>query len=629
MEKANETSQVATKETAKPVLLSEMWDQIGFHKPMAGFWTNLVFTLFGIVLSAVLFGVLINFFYPFPESLGIKDIAFGYFSLLFSLMDVGTGAVMGRFIPEVNIKNPEKMLHYIQYFIWYQMFTGLIQTTVVSVYALFVAPTTSMAYTVWIMLIASTIQYPGMLWAFRGVLGSLQLFNRTVVLDFIMGTIFQNTTNYLFVWLGRILGEQNPVVGPVLGIAIGAAIGSYIDDFFAMWLSAWFFKKALQPYGITPISCFRREFTWAEIKPVVWYSLKTGVPGFITGPLNYLSFLITITYIPHYTTLTFLAIVGGSIGDVFTWFGRPDISPLISESYNNGKPRLTQYFIGQDTRFNAMIIGFFFPLILLLSQVMPDAWPALGMANYAYASVYIVPRLIRASIERFFGLPGSIMYGANRPNFGIILGIIHTVLDLLVKWVLYVYLALPAKVDLVQMIYLLEWGHLPLALIINAIAYIYVDKKVVKFKIPWAQIVIGIALPAAIVFGVFMALKALIYDLLFVQYGFFVAALPSIGCIAIILIFLYLPLSGMLGGWDDVNLEEFRKAARMSGASRLMVWPMYLVLAKVCKRSKLHNRFAMPTEEVIKDAQELLVIKRANREKLKEKIAREQAAKAA
>ena len=88
------------------------------------------------------------------------------------------------------------------------------------------------------------------------------------------------------------------------------------------------------------------------------------------------------------------------------------------------------------------------------------------------------------------------------------------------------------------------------------------------------------------------------------------------------------PLSGMLGGWDDVNLEEFRKAARMSGASRLLVWPMYLVLAKACKKSKLHNRFAMPTEEIIKDAQELLVIKRANREKLREKIAREQAAKA-
>nr|MDO8109084.1 hypothetical protein [Candidatus Sigynarchaeota archaeon] len=605
-----------------PVPLSELWDQIGFHKPMAGFWTNLVFTLIGIVLSAVLMGALISYFYPFPESLGMKDIAFGYFSLFFGLMDIGTGAVMGRFIPEVNIKNPEKMLHLIQYFIHYQMITGLIQTTLVSIYALFIAPSTSMGYTVWIMLVASTIQYPGMLGAFRGVLGSLQQFNKTVVLDFIMGTIFQNTTNFLFVYLGRVIGEQVPTYGPVLGIAIGAAIGSYIDDFFAMWLSAWYFKKALKPYGITPLSCFKREFTWDEIKPVVWYSLKTGLPGFITGPLNYMSFLITITYIPHYTTLTFLAIVGGSIGDVFTWFGRPDISPLISESYMNNKPRLTQYYIGQDTRFNAIILGFFFPLILLLDRVMPDAWVALGMAQYVYAGVYIVPRLIRASIERFFGLPGSIMYGANRPNFSIILGIVHTILDLIVKWILYVVLAIPGQLELVQLIYFLEWAHLPLALIMNAIAYIYVDKKIVKIKIPWAQILLGFALPAAIVYCVLIGIKFFIYDPIYAQAGFFAAALPGIACIALTLLLLYFPLSAALGGWDDTNLDEFRKAARMSGASRLLVWPMYLVLARVCKVSKLHGRFGMPIKEVIQDAQDLLVIKRANRERLREKLAK-------
>jgi hypothetical protein len=31
---------------------SELWDEIGFHKPMAGFWFNITYTLIGIVLSA-------------------------------------------------------------------------------------------------------------------------------------------------------------------------------------------------------------------------------------------------------------------------------------------------------------------------------------------------------------------------------------------------------------------------------------------------------------------------------------------------------------------------------------------------------------------------------------------------
>lgn len=101
--------------------VGEMWDQIGYHKTQARFWYNIFFTLIGIVLSAILFGYLIGFFYPYPESLGWKDIAFGYFTLLFTIFDLGTGAVMGRFIPEVNIKDTAKLLHYIQYFIWYQL----------------------------------------------------------------------------------------------------------------------------------------------------------------------------------------------------------------------------------------------------------------------------------------------------------------------------------------------------------------------------------------------------------------------------------------------------------------------------------------------------------------------------
>ena len=125
------------KSSPPPESTSDLWDQIGFHKPIAGFYYNISLSLVSILLSAILFGYLIGFFYPFPESLGYKDIAFGYFSLLFSIFDVGTGAVMGRFIPEVNIKNPIRMIHLLQYFIWYQMFTGLVQTPIVSVYALF------------------------------------------------------------------------------------------------------------------------------------------------------------------------------------------------------------------------------------------------------------------------------------------------------------------------------------------------------------------------------------------------------------------------------------------------------------------------------------------------------------
>ena len=100
---------------------SELWDEIGFHKPMAGFWFNVVYTIIGIIISAVVMGYFMSYFYPYPASLGYKDVANNLFGFLFLVFDVATGSVMGRFLPEVNIKNPEKMLRLIQYFIWYQL----------------------------------------------------------------------------------------------------------------------------------------------------------------------------------------------------------------------------------------------------------------------------------------------------------------------------------------------------------------------------------------------------------------------------------------------------------------------------------------------------------------------------
>ncbi|MEX2680499.1 MAG: hypothetical protein Q6373_002790, partial [Candidatus Sigynarchaeota archaeon] len=163
-DKADQKDDIQSKTTA------DLWDQIGFHKPMAGFWFNITYTIIAIAASAVLMGYLMSTFYPYPESMGYRDIAFNLFGFLFLLFDVATGAVMSRFIPEVNIRDPEKLLHYIQYFIFYQMTSGLIQTTLVSIYALYFVPSSTLAYVTWLMLICSKTQYPCFLSSFSNVL---------------------------------------------------------------------------------------------------------------------------------------------------------------------------------------------------------------------------------------------------------------------------------------------------------------------------------------------------------------------------------------------------------------------------------------------------------------------------
>jgi hypothetical protein len=614
-QKENSSKEVVANDTNR-----ELWDQIGFHKPIAGFYYNISLALIGIVLSIVLFGYLIGFFYPYPESLGYKDIAFGYFSLLFTVFDTGTGAVMGRFIPEANIKNPEKMIHYIQYFIWYQMLTGLIQTTVVSVYALFYASQASMAYTVWIMLVCSTTQWPGFLWVFKNVIDALQYYDKSRILNFMLGTVFQNFTNYLFLYLGRLYGAAHPEMGEILGIAIGAAVGSYVDDFAAMWLSAYFFDKILKNYGVTSKRCFKVEFTWNEIKPVLIYSIKTGVPGYITSSVSYMAFLITVNYIPQYTTLMFLATIGGSIADTLGWFGGVGGSALISESYLNGKPALTQYYIGQEVRFNFFTLGFWIPIVLILAKVMPFAWTALHMAQYAIAVNFMIPTLIRFSIERFRDTPGNVMYGADKPNFGIFLGILSCFCDLGLKYLYLVVLELPYKIGFIGTIWLITIGYVPLTIFIEILGYAYVHRKIVKIKVPWKQIFIGMVIPCIFSYIFFFVIYVTVLLPLGIKYGFLLGFLPlGIPSIFAMLVFYFI-MSGFLGGWDTINLDEFCKASQMSGPSRFIIAPIYKLVEIACKKSKYHNRFALPTEDVVRNAQELLAIKRENRELLKQKV---------
>jgi hypothetical protein len=474
------------------------------------------------------------------------------------------------------------------------------------------------------MLICATTQWPGFLYCFRSVIESLQFYDKTRILNFILDTVFQNFTNYLFLYLGRIYGEANPQIGPILGIAIGAAIGSYVDDFFAMMLSAYFFDQIVKKYGIKSSRCFRIEFTWEEVKPMIIFSLKTGLPGYFTSFISYLGFLITIQYVPQYTTIMFLSIVGGSIADVIGNFGGPGSTAIYSESYMNNKPALTQYYIGQEIRFNVFILGFWIPLVLTLRNVMPNAWEALNMAQYALAVQYMIPRLIRFSISKFLGTPGNVLFGADRPNLGIFLGLIGSVADLGLKYLYLVYWQIPKNVGLIGTIWLLELGYLPIGIITAGISYWFVHTRLVKIKIPWAQMLIGMLIPSVITFFLLHLMYNYIFLPIFLSYGFLIALFPAVLALFFILIFGYFPMTGFFGGWDNVNLEECRKAAKMSGPSKFIVWPMYVLINKMCNISPLHNRFALPMEAVIQDAQDLLILKTTNRNLFKEKVQKEE-----
>jgi hypothetical protein len=104
-------------ETEKKLTDAEVWQNIGFHRPLAGFFYNLVFWIVGIFFGAFVGGWLYSIMYPFPESLGYKTAATAIFALFFQVWDLGTANVVNRYMGENSVKNPHKMILYVQYFI--------------------------------------------------------------------------------------------------------------------------------------------------------------------------------------------------------------------------------------------------------------------------------------------------------------------------------------------------------------------------------------------------------------------------------------------------------------------------------------------------------------------------------
>jgi len=191
-----------------------------------------------------------------------------------------------------------------------------------------------------------------------------------------------------------------------------------------------------------------------------------------------------------------------------------------------------------------------------------------------------------------------------------------------------IYLALvvfqlPIKYGLLGTALTMEFVLIPTDIIFGLIAYTYVHKTMMPVKIPWKQVIIGLFFPSSIALVLVIVIKMTVFDALNNQYGFFVSVVPSLVCVAMVLFFVYFPLTAFFGGWDKTNLEEFRKVAKMSGPSKIIVVPIYKIIDRISKISKWHGKFEMPITGVVEEAIELLEIKRKNRDEFKAKIAEE------
>ncbi len=144
------------KQDAHKKKYSHLWDELGFHKNIAGNEYEYVLSLISIPIMVVLFPILLGNFFPFPEIKGYQEISAGFMAFLFGVFDLGTGGTSGnmsetfmRFISQYRAKDPKRAIGYIQFFNFFQMTTGLIQITGISIYVFTVLIHQTLAHFAW------------------------------------------------------------------------------------------------------------------------------------------------------------------------------------------------------------------------------------------------------------------------------------------------------------------------------------------------------------------------------------------------------------------------------------------------------------------------------------------------
>ncbi len=572
------------------------WKAVGFHRPLAGILYNLVFIIiaagFGVVLTVWLIP---NFILPFPEALGYTTVTTQIFGFYFTLLDLGIGSSIQRFVAEENVKNPRKAIQYIQFFVWYQMISGLGQVSFIAWWVLTMVPSGELAYAAWFFLIYSTIQYPGMLGIFRSTLEAYQRYHKASMISFIQTQIFENILRIIFILIGRWVGAQYAAVGEVVGATIGSLLGTYVRDFLTAFLAGHWCAPIMRDVDPTwkVRNLFFVEFDRTVVKKSLLFGLRALVPGLINPVAMMVSTYMMVTWLPSYAAVLGMYNIGDMLAQMVTTFAFHGVGASFSESYLNKKYALTRYYFECIHKwvgiFAFFMLGFLFFGAGLIKVIIGE--------SYSLVMVIIQNFVFFKLINVFVTHYGNFFNGVGKPEYNIYLSAFQEGTRLFVFWLLLV----PFPSGWASLVYSTGLGWTA-QLVVGMVIF---DRKIMRVRINWWQTfgATGIAAVAEsvvvwwVVYGWFPA---------FAVIGKVPAAIILIILLIVICIFVYFPVYAIAGGWDDGSIRVLDKATELSGPSRFLIRIIRSMSIKLAKISPLTNKFPVDETGVQADIDSLM-----------------------
>ncbi|NMC03995.1 MAG: hypothetical protein GYA24_02225 [Candidatus Lokiarchaeota archaeon] len=597
------TDQPASQTVHELAQKPDEWQNVGFHRPLAGLLYNILFVIiaagFGIIF-AVWF--IPNVVFPFPQAMGYQDTVTNLFGLVFTLLDLGVGASLSRYVAAESLKNPRHALQYIQFFIWYQMFTGLGQTTAISVWAIYLNMTGAehLVYLTWFVTIYSTVQYPGMLWVFNGSLEAFQQYHKAKLVGFIQIQVFENLLRITFILLGRWIGVQLPAIGEVMGATAGSLIGIYLREFCSALLSGHWLADVLRRIdpSLKVRDLFRVEFDRHIIKASLSYGVRAMAPALIFPIANFVAIMIITLELDNYASIMGMVNLGTMLSQMVTTFGI-SIGPTVGESWLNGKKRLTGYYIASSYKWTftmgAFMVGLLFGGATMLGII--------AGSNFFLTAAIIQVAIFFKIADMFQALHDSIFTASGHAEYNIILIAIEQSVRVFLLWALIVWF--PSGWYSLVLSQGIGWGAKWL------VGFILFNAK--YFRTTTINVWQTFVAPSigAVVEAIYVQLLVMyVYPILANAISPVPAAIVGV-VIGIFTgpFFIYFPVMTFFGGWDEGTLKVAEQAAAMAGPSKFLVNLIVKLSRSMTRISPLHNKFKIDDTGVAEEIAELMLFR--------------------
>ncbi|MFH1131858.1 MAG: lipopolysaccharide biosynthesis protein [Pseudomonadota bacterium] len=548
------------------------WRSIGFTRPLAGFLTlvAILFLLFAPYywLTNVL---LPNEVQPFPQAKGIWDFVWEALQVAWFFFDAGTFVAFVKFFAEFRVKDPKEAIRSAQFFVWWQILTGLVQLSLACVAAVVVLPHTRYGYSSNFVILVALGQYPGFFGVITFFFQAYQRFDYNIGLDLLSDWVLRFVLQVPFVLLFRAWGRANPEYGEALGAALGIGVGFYVSSVVSFLLGVALYRRL----GLRLLPLFLAHFDLSTTKRMLWYGLRVvlGKVFFRAAKtiekvvislllINYTEWLGLESQI-HYNLMFLFPIA-------YRFFETAMAS--LSESYGNGKKILTQYYLVRFVQVGSIYTAIGVSLMLALGSLfvqhaMDPQW--------ARAADYLALAAVAGGFSAVAWLSDMLQKAAGRPGlFAVILGLeqglrIGLFWLLIPRWQFYgFYMALLVGI-----------------IIKVVLAWTVNHRLIVRLRIfPWqmfiAPALAGFANYAILKMGAaFLGLSGRIE----VMIVFFLAALLSF----LICFFC----CGLFGGFDTKLTEELEQASKMTGPIRPLTSLLFLAAKAGWTLSPIHNRF--------------------------------------